>query len=159
MTVPFPFDPAAGGATLSLVEAAIRALHPGVPEIAAPELAARLAPGSGGAAPLILDVREAEEHAVSRIPGAILVPPGTPVAEVLARLEAGRPVVVACSVGLRSARMARALLDAGVPASRVANLRGGLFRWSRLGLPMEDDGGPTRAVHPYDALWGRLLTR
>lgn len=158
MPDPFRFDPTAGTATLSLCEAAIRLLLPGVPEIAAPALAARL---SAPEAPVVLDIRTREEHAVSRIPGARLVLPGIPLTEVLIPTEraGNRLVVLACAVGLRSGRMARALLDDGLPRSRVANLRGGLFRWSSLGLPMVDDHGPTRAVHSFDARWGRLLER
>ncbi|WP_376099381.1 rhodanese-like domain-containing protein [Roseomonas sp. CCTCC AB2023176] len=151
----FLFDPGTAGATLFLCEGAIHLFLTGVPEITAPALAARLdRPGR----PIVLDVRAPEEHAVSRIPGARLVLPDTPPAALLPELGTeDRLVVLACSVGLRSGRLARDLIAAGLPARRVANLRGGLFRWSRLGLPMEDDRGPTTAVHPYDARWGRLL--
>lgn len=157
MSGPFRFDPAAGGAALSLCEAAIAAFLPGVPEITADSLAARL----GSDPPLILDIRAPEEHAVGRIPGARLVPPGTPLPEILTEpgVAGAGTIVLACSVGLRSGRMAKVLLEHGLPPTRLLNLRGGIFRWARLGLPMVDDHGPSRAVHPFDARWGRLLDR
>ena len=151
----FPFDPITRGAALSACEAAIGAFLPGVPEITAQALAALMR----AEPPVILDVRTPEEHAIGRIPGARTVAPGTPVAEALAGIAESETIVLACSVGLRSGRMARGLLEAGVPPARVLNLRGGIFRWARLGLPMVDDRGPTRAVHPFDARWGRLLDR
>ncbi|MFC7736449.1 rhodanese-like domain-containing protein [Roseomonas sp. GCM10028921] len=157
MSSPFRFDPAARGAALSLCEAAIAAFLPGVPEITADALASRLESNP----PVLLDIRAPEEHAVGRIPGARLVPPGTPLPAVLAGpgIAQGDTIVLACSVGLRSGRMAKALVEHGLPPVRVLNLRGGIFRWARLSLPMVDDHGPTRAVHPFDAHWGRLLER
>ncbi|WP_052402489.1 rhodanese-like domain-containing protein [Muricoccus aerilatus] len=157
MSGAFAFDPTARGAALSFCEAAIAAFLPGVPEITAEDLFVRLQ----GDPPILLDVRMPEEHAMGRIPGARLVPPGTPVPEVLtgAGIAEATPIVLSCAVGLRSGRMAKALLDHGLSPARVLNLRGGIFRWARLGLPMVDDRGPTHAVHPFDARWGQLLSR
>ncbi|WP_458095149.1 rhodanese-like domain-containing protein [Roseomonas sp. WA12] len=157
MSSPFRFDPTARGAALSLCEAAIAAFLPDVREVTAEALSARLERDP----PILLDVRMPEEYAVGRIPGARLAHPGTPVLEVLtwAEIADGTSIVLSCSVGLRSGRMAKAFLDYGLPPVRVYNLRGGIFRWARLGLPMVDDRGPTRAVHPFDARWGRLLDR
>jgi rhodanese-related sulfurtransferase len=77
----------------------------------------------------------------------------------VAEIAGDSTIVCACAVGLRSGRMAKALTDHGLPPARVRNLRGGIFGWERLGLPMVDDHGPTRAVHPFDARWRRLLDR
>ncbi|MFJ1755916.1 rhodanese-like domain-containing protein [Kitasatospora sp. NPDC088134] len=116
-----------------------------------PTEAHRLA--SSGAA-LLLDVREADEHAETHAPGALLVPltelteltvPGNsagngagnsagsgPVESV--RAAAGRrPVLVLCRSGNRSAIAAGLLGALGVPA---ANVTGGMRAWSLAGLPM-----------------------
>lgn len=148
----FRFDPLAPGATLAGCEDAIRAALPEVPEMEAAALAARLG------AVTVLDVREAAEHAVGRIPGSRPVASGMGAAAVAA-LVPGGVAVLACSVGLRSGRLARDLLRAGMAPDRVFNLRGGVFRWARLGLPMVDDRGATISVHPFDARWGRLRDR
>ncbi|MFO7630246.1 MAG: rhodanese-like domain-containing protein [Prochlorococcaceae cyanobacterium] len=84
----------------------------------------------------ILDVRSSEEFngPEGRVPGSLLLP--------LPELEAGaaaipadRPVVVVCHSGSRSALATQQLLKAG--RSQVANLRGGLSRWSDAGYPLE----------------------
>jgi rhodanese-related sulfurtransferase len=84
----------------------------------------------------ILDVRSSEEFEGpdGRVAGSLLVP--------LPELEAGsssipadRPVVVVCHSGSRSALATQQLLKAG--HRHVANLRGGLRRWSDEGYPLE----------------------
>ncbi len=76
----------------------------------------------------IIDVREPQEWALGRIPGARLVPLGT-LAAALGSLDRTREVVVYCKGGVRSARAARQLQEAGF--RRVANLTGGILRWSQ----------------------------
>ncbi len=151
-------DPADPRTTLDQVEAAITRIIP-VPEIGTAELAARLA--TPGPRPLILfDVREPAEHAMSRIPGAVLLDPGLDAAGFAARhgtTVRGADVVFACAVGWRSGMMLRRVRDVvgpSAPAS-MANLRGGIFRWHAEGRPIE--GADT--VHHFDAGWGALLRR
>ncbi len=86
------------------------------------EVAARLARGE---AVQLVDVREPWEWDVARLPGARLVPLGTLGA---AAVDPARPVVVYCHRGGRGARAAALLRAAGV--ARVANLAGGIDRWS-----------------------------
>jgi rhodanese-related sulfurtransferase len=146
----FAFDPTLAGASLAACEAAIAHAWPGVCEITTAALAARL---RAGAPTLLLDVRAAEEHAVSRIPSAVASAPDTP-ADALLAAHAPAPgtlIVCACSVGLRSARQAALLAEAGW--ADVANLRGGIFRWAQEGRALE--GGDR--VHPFSAAWGLLL--
>jgi rhodanese-related sulfurtransferase len=88
------------------------------------ELAERM---KAGTAPRIIDVREPHEHAFARIPGAQLIP--------LATLDAARQgwnldeeIVVHCHSGVRSLAAARHLRQSGF--IRVANLVGGITRWS-----------------------------
>ena len=91
-------------------------------EVTPRELALRLARGEDVQ---LIDVREPWEHALVRLPGARLVPLGT--------LDAGavdpaRPAVVYCHHGARGRAALGRLRAAGV--TRVANLAGGIDRWS-----------------------------
>ena len=49
-------------------------------------------------------------------------------------IPTGKPVVVVCHSGSRSALATQQLLKAGL--SQVANLRGGLSRWNAEGYPI-----------------------
>jgi len=105
--------------------------------------------------PRLLDVRTRAEQAVSTLPGALCVDPADDPAAVLRRADAARPLVAYCAVGVRSARLARALAAAG--ATRVLNLRGGIFDWANRGLRLAGRAGPVRHVHRFDATWEVLL--
>jgi rhodanese-related sulfurtransferase len=107
------------------------------------------------ARPTLVDVRAPGEQAVSTLPGALCVAPGDDAADVLRRLDPARPIVVYCSVGVRSARLARALAAAG--AASVCNLRGGIFDWANRGLPLAGPAGAAGRVHGFDATWQVLL--
>ncbi len=112
---------------------------------------------SQGTKLVVLDIRSAEEFAVSRIPGARHVPPDTVVdfaERELASLDRATPIVVYCSVGVRSAAAARDLQFLGF--TRVKNLRGSLFQWANEGRVLDGGKGGV-AVHPYNGFWGRLL--
>jgi rhodanese-related sulfurtransferase len=103
---------------------------------------------------ILLDIRSAEEFAVSRIPGARHVPPEAVLdfaERELASADRKQLIVVYCSVGLRSAVAARDLRFLGF--TQVKNLRGSLFQWANERRTLE--GGT--AVHTYDDYWGRLL--
>lgn len=104
--------------------------------------------------PLLLDARSSEEFAVSHLPGAVHVDPVAPELGAIG-FSPNRPIVVYCSVGYRSAAIAEQIERAGV--GPVRNLRGGIFAWANEGRPIVHDGAPTDTVHPYNALWGRLL--
>ena len=84
----------------------------------------------------ILDVRSSEEFEGpdGRIAGSLLIP--LPELDTrTAAIPTDRPVVVVCHSGSRSALATQQLLKAG--RSKVANLRGGLSRWSDEGYPLE----------------------
>jgi rhodanese-related sulfurtransferase len=127
-----------------------------VPTTTTAALAAQLADST--VAPLLLDARTEAEYAVSHLPGAHRVDPDASPAELADALEGidrQRPIVVYCSVGVRSGAVARRLQSAGF--GRVENLAGSIFRWANEGRPLVRDGRAAVAVHPYDAVWGRLL--
>lgn len=92
----------------------------------------------------ILDVRSAEEFEGpdGRIAGSQWIP----LPELQARsgeIPTGRPVVVVCHSGSRSALATQQLLKAG--RDRVANLRGGLRIWGDEGYPLEGASPPGSA--------------
>jgi rhodanese-related sulfurtransferase len=127
---------------------------PDVASIDAPALA-RWLDDPSLAPPVLVDVRAPAEQAVSTLPGALCVAPEDAPADVLRRMEKSRPIVVYCSVGVRSARLASALSAVG--AHDVFNLRGGMFEWANRGLPLAGPLGPAQRVHRYDARWEALL--
>jgi molybdopterin/thiamine biosynthesis adenylyltransferase/rhodanese-related sulfurtransferase len=95
-----------------------------VGEITPAELAERIARGDDFE---LLDVREPYEWAIARLPGARHIPLGT-LPDVLHELDPARETIVYCKSGMRS--MAAATQLAGAGFARVANLTGGISRWS-----------------------------
>ena len=93
-------------------------------EITPRELAERMARGDK---PRIIDVREPQEFAIARIPGAELIPLGT-LGAAQTKLDPNAEIVIHCHSGVRSLFAARHLRDAGF--KRVLNLTGGINRWS-----------------------------
>lgn len=104
--------------------------------------------------PILLDSRTEEEFAVSHIRGAVRVDPDVEAAS-LSHLARDNRIVVYCSVGYRSAAVARRLSRAGFSA--VRNLQGGIFGWANQGLTVYRGDDPTNRVHPYNDVWGRFL--
>lgn len=76
---------------------------------------------------VLIDVREGFELELASIPGARHVPLAT-VDSLVNMMEKDRDIVVMCRSGARSANAVRQLQAAGF--SRVANLVGGILRWS-----------------------------
>jgi sulfur-carrier protein adenylyltransferase/sulfurtransferase len=82
-----------------------------------------------GGNPYILDVREPQEYQICRIPGSVLIPlgqVGARVQEIAAAAE-GRPIVVQCKMGARSAKATQLLRERGL--DRAQNLKGGILAW------------------------------
>ena len=140
--------------TWTAVNRTIEADYPSVPFITTDSLATRLS-DSTASPPVLLDARSPEEYAVSHLPGARRVAPDADSLPALAPLSRDTPIVVYCSVGYRSARVAARLQEQGF--TNVANLKGSLFRWANEGRRLVRDGTPGRAAHPYDRTWGTLL--
>lgn len=136
------------------VDQMIQSTFPDVPAITTDSLASRLADATR-ARPVLLDARSPEEYAVSHLRGARRVPPDTSSLPALDALPRDTAIVVYCSVGYRSARVAAHLRDQGF--TNVVNLRGSIFRWANEGRPVVRGDSVVRAVHPYDETWGRLL--
>ncbi|HEY9625488.1 MAG TPA: rhodanese-like domain-containing protein [Crinalium sp.] len=108
--------------------------------------------------PLLLDTRTAEEFAVSHLAHAQRLDPKlrSPIDQMpfLKDLDRDTPIVTYCSVGYRSAAIARKLKQAGY--TRVWNLEGSIFQWANEGRPIYRNGQAVHQVHPYNRMWGML---
>ena len=111
---------------------------------------------------LLLDIREPEEYAVSRLPGAVRVDPNASAATLIHMGDVtGKKIIVYCSVGRRSSIFAEreqtALMKMG--ATSVSNLEHGIFGWHNERRELMDANGETDAVHPYNGIWKRYVKR
>ena len=97
-----------------------------VPEISVTEAQSRLV---GPNPPRLIDVREADEFEIARIPSAELMPLSQWPALAIEKLtDRAQPLLIQCHHGGRSARAAEFLLRNGF--SDVTNLAGGIDAWS-----------------------------
>jgi len=100
---------------------------------------------------VLIDVRE-EEFAVSHLPTAVNIQNPTAV-----HYPKDTPIVVYCSVGVRSANFAVKLHDFGFTS--ILNLRGSIFAWGNKSYPLFRGNTAVSVVHPYNKNWGKLLNR
>jgi len=107
----------------------------------------------------ILDAREPEEFNVSHIQSAINVGYNNFSLEEkqIQKLNKYIPVIVYCSVGIRSEKIAEKLKNAGFDT--VKNLYGGIFEWKNKDYPVIDSTGKeTENVHAFSKHWSKYLT-
>ena len=165
---PLTIEPASADARTELagVEAQVAAQFPSIKHMEPDALASLLASRQPI---MIFDVREEGEYAVSHLSGAVRVEPGLDPTAFVADLGAaaqGKTIIFYCSVGMRSSHLASKsaplLMASGVKS--VNNLRGGIFRWSNEGRPLEIGSAPPGkasnsgvTVHPFNSKWGRLI--
>jgi rhodanese-related sulfurtransferase len=147
---------------LGAVEQDVVRRWPEIEQMQRPQLERIIEAGADGL--VLFDVREADEHGVSRLPGAIRIDPGTTATEFMSAHGdgvKGKGVVFYCSVGVRSSILAaRVKVDLDrAGAAKVLNLKGGIFGWHNDARPLVDISGATDQVHGHDAGWGRLVTR
>jgi rhodanese-related sulfurtransferase len=95
---------------------------------------AQVAEGMQNGTMMVVDVREPNETAAERIPGAVLLP--------LSRFDPrdipdpqGRRVVFSCRSGVRSVTASNAAQMYGLTYD--AHLAGGILAWKAAGLPVE----------------------
>ncbi|MCF6200431.1 MAG: rhodanese-like domain-containing protein [Hyphomicrobiaceae bacterium] len=149
--------------TLESIQQGLLSRYEGVSHMSIARLQKDLA-GPGKSNYLVLDAREKDEFAVSHIPGARRVDPGiwhSSFMSKFGKIAKGKTVVIYCSVGERSSKMAKyvqaALIKNG--AKGVYNLQGGIFQWHNEKRPLMASKGKTDYVHPYNKYWGQLLKR
>ncbi len=90
---------------------------------------------------VLVDVREAEELAQTRLEGAVHVPMSA-FDPALIPTDTGKKVVFICALGQRSEQMGRYVVAEGILAEAF-NMAGGLEAWAEAGLPLET--GPPAA--------------
>jgi len=112
---------------------------------------------------VLFDVRTADEFAISHLPGAIRLDPGSSADDFFRNygaLLAGKQPVFYCSVGRRSTDLASTVASQIRALDQIrppANMIGGIFRWHNESKPLVNAEGSTDKVHPYSWYWKRLL--
>ena len=107
---------------------------------------------------IFLDAREWVEYDVSRLPGAIWVGYEDFDPERVAALDKSAKVVVYCSIGYRSEKIAERLDSAGF--TDVSNLYGGIFEWKNQDrVVVTSNDQETEEVHGYSRIWAIWLKK
>jgi rhodanese-related sulfurtransferase len=107
---------------------------------------------------ILLDAREREEFEVSHLKNAIFVGyDNFDLDATMAKLDSvNTPIVVYCSIGVRSKKITKKLKKAGV--ENVYNLYGGIFDWKNKNFTVVDTNNiATEKVHAYSKFWGKFL--
>ena len=138
-------DPSARQQALSELAAEIRRDHPNIPHLDVDEVRAQ------ADNVIFIDVREPREYAVSHIPGAIHINDQDSLLN-FAQANSDRTLILYCSVGRRSAELTEYLNEQG--ALQAVNFVGSIFAWGNQNLPLKNEDGPTKFVHPYNWFWG-----
>jgi len=103
-----------------------------------------------------LDAREKEEYQVSRIGNARFVGYDNFDLSSVEDLDKEAEIIVYCSMGYRSEKVAEKLKEAGF--TNVKNLFGGIFDWHNSGRKVLDENGEeTNKIHAYSRTWGIWL--
>lgn len=106
---------------------------------------------------LLLDTRKKKEYDVSHIPGAIWVSEKLNKSDyVFTDIKKDQPIVVYCSVGVRSEDFGEDLKKQGF--TNVQNLYGSIFAWKDNGYKIVNSNKEeTDNVHVYSKEWGEYL--
>lgn len=109
---------------------------------------------------IILDAREMNEFKVSHIKNALYVGHkyfnSTKILKQVPDLS--QPIVVYCSIGVRSESIGNALKKAGY--TNVKNLYGGIFEWKNKNLPIYNiKEQETDSLHAYSKKWSVYLNK
>ncbi len=83
----------------------------------------------------VVDVRESDEYAAGRVPGAIWVPRGFLEIRIEEKAKRDELLVLYCAGGTRSALAAKTLQDMGY--QNVSSMAGGFTRWSDAAYPVD----------------------
>lgn len=108
----------------------------------------------------LLDTRKKEEYEVSHLKDALWVGDKefnpNKILEEIPNKE--KPIIVYCSIGVRSENIGEKLLALGY--TNVQNLYGGIFQWrNNDGVVYNLKKQPTDSVHAFSKHWGKLLLK
>ena len=111
---------------------------------------------------IVFDVRLKHEYQVSHLASAIQVEPNISTENFIEEYQeqiGDKTIVFYCSVGQRSAELAERVDNAlnDKEFAEVYNLAGGIFEWHNNDLPLMNDKGKTKLLHPYNRKWGQLI--
>lgn len=107
---------------------------------------------------LFLDAREPNEYEVSRISGARHVGYDDFDIETVKDIPRDEKIVVYCSIGYRSEKIAEKLKEQGY--TNVSNLYGGIFEWKNQDQQVVNaEGDETENVHGFSRVWGVWLKK
>ena len=107
---------------------------------------------------ILLDTRAKKEYEVSHLPKARWIGYEEFILSSVADLPKTTPIVVYCTVGVRSERIGEKLKTAGY--QNVRNLYGSIFEWVNQGNEVVDSQNkPTTKVHAYSRAWGVWLKK
>lgn len=107
---------------------------------------------------IILDAREKVEFDVSHISSAknIGFDNFSSDEKLLQKINKDAQMIVYCSIGIRSEKIAEKLKKAGF--TNVKNLYGGIFEWKNKGFQVVDSTGKkTENVHVFSERWSQWL--
>ena len=75
---------------------------------------------------------------------------------VLNKIDKQKPIIVYCSIGYRSEKIAEKIKASGF--AKVYNLYGSIFEWANNELPLvEMNNKPTQKVHTYNKKWSKWM--
>lgn len=105
---------------------------------------------------ILLDAREKAEYELSHLPNAQWIGHDEFSLNSVADINKDKTIVVYCSIGVRSERIAEKLKLDGFKT--VLNLYGGIFAWANESRILLDKHQlPTQNVHGYNKKWAELL--
>ncbi len=107
----------------------------------------------------LLDTRSKEEFEVSFIENALFVGyEDFKLERYEGQLDKDQPIIVYCSIGVRSEKVGKQLKAAGF--KNIKNLRGGIFKWYNEGRKIVNENEQeTNRIHGYDEKWSQFLKR
>jgi rhodanese-related sulfurtransferase len=109
---------------------------------------------------ILLDSREPREYQVSHIPNALFVGYDYFKPEKVSKLIKNRntPIVVYCSIGVRSEQIGEKLQKMGY--TNVYNLYGGIFEYkNKGGKVINTKNQETDSIHTFTKQWSTYLTK
>lgn len=152
----FGFNPSGNKLNWTKLLNDIRKSYPMVKQITTQELDEWLK-SADRKKPLLLDARAKDEYAASHLKDAKLASTEKKALKILDTMQRDEPIVVYCSVGVRSSKLAQKLQKQGY--FNVYNLEGSIFKWANEGRPVYADEKVVKKVHHYDSKWGQFLKR